>query len=217
MSSTLCWLAAMGLACRAAPPSPHPLTPLTAAEIRAAVAIFKGSGRLHGTYRFNFIALDEPPKASVLRDAASPRRAFAVVYDRDANRTYEAIADLTSGQLASWKEIPGAQPPVGENDSTIADRIVRADPRWREALRVRGIRDPNSVLTVAWPAGYFGLPGDDEGRIVRVAPYYSGGAQNYLRASGGRRGGAREPDHRQDRRLPGYRPRRAGFARELRS
>jgi len=157
----------------------NPLAPLTAAEIRAAVAIFKNSGRLRGTYRFSFIALDEPPKASVLRDAAVPRRAFAVVYNRDANRTYEAVADLSSGQLASWKEIPGAQPAVGESDSTLADRIVRADPRWREAMRVRGIRDPNSVLSVAWPAGYFGLPGDDEGRIVRVTPYFAGDQNFY--------------------------------------
>lgn len=169
-SAVLCYLAVIALACQAAS---NPLAPLTAAEIRAAVGIFKGSGRLRGAYRFNFIALDEPPKAAVLRDAAVPRRAFAVIYNRDANRTYEAVADLSSGQLASWKEIPGAQPPAGEYDSTLADRIVRADPRWPEAMRARGIRDPNAVLSVAWPAGYFGLPGDDEGRIVRVTPYYA--------------------------------------------
>ncbi|HEY2017067.1 MAG TPA: primary-amine oxidase [Bryobacteraceae bacterium] len=168
----------MAATCRAAPVA-NPLAPLTAAEIRAAVAIFKGSGRLRGTYRFNFIALDEPPKAAVMRGDAAPRRASAVIYNRDANRTYEAIADLSSNQLASWKEVPGAQPPVGEYDSTLADRIVRSDSRWREAMRVRGIRDPNSVLLVAWPAGYFGLPGDDEGRIVRVTPYLGDAGQNY--------------------------------------
>jgi len=163
-------------ACRAAP---NALAPLTAAEIRAAVAIVKSSGKLAGTYRFNFVALDEPPKVDVLRDAAVPRRAFAVIYDRDANRTYEAIADLSSGRLASWKEIPGAQPPVGESDAALADRIVRADPRWNQAIRARGVRDPNAALSVAWPAGYFGLPGDDQGRIVRVTPYLGGEIQNY--------------------------------------
>ena len=158
--------------------APNPLAPLTAAEIRAAVAIIKGSGRLEGPYRFNFIALDEPPKTAVLRDAAVPRRAFAVIYRRDANRTYEAIADLSSGRLASWKEIPGAQPPVGESDATLADEIVRADPRWAQAMRERGITGSSAVLAVAWPAGYFGLPGDDQGRIVRVTPYL-GAAGNY--------------------------------------
>ena len=141
----LCYLATIALACRAAP---HALTPLTAAEIRAAVAIFKGSGRLRGTYRFNFIALDEPPKAAVLRGAEVPRRAFAIIYNRDANKMFEAVADLSSGQLASWKEIPGAQPPVGEYDSTLADRIVRsvaeysavAQPMMATAVSAMGAR-----------------------------------------------------------------------------
>ena len=57
--------------------------------------------------------------------------------------------------------MPGAQPPVGGEDSALADQIVRADPRWRDAMRARGIRDPNDVYTVAWPAGYFGLPGEE--------------------------------------------------------
>ena len=178
-SATMVFVVATCVACCAASAVPHPLAPLTGAEIRAAVEIFRSSGRIPATFRFSLITLDEPPKDMVLRGAAVPRRAFAVIYDRAANRTYEGVADLSSGKVASWKEIPGAQPPVGEEDSTIADGIVRADPRWREALRVRGVRDPNSVVTVAWPAGYFGLPGDDEGRIVRVTPYYMGGGQNY--------------------------------------
>src|SRR5437764_13787970 len=100
--AALCCVAAAALDCGAAP---NPFAPLTAAEIRAAVAIFKTSGRLRGTYRFNFLALDEPAKAVVLRGAAEiPRRAFAIIYNRDANKTYEAVADLASSQVASWKE-----------------------------------------------------------------------------------------------------------------
>ncbi len=178
MRSTVLLAILMNLGCAAAP-SPHPLTPLTAAEIQTAAGIFRSSGRMPSTARFALMALDEPPKEAVLRGDTVPRRAFAVIYDQQTNRTSEAIANLSSGQIASWKEIPGAQPPVGETDSTIADRIVRADPRWRECLRVRGIRDPNTVVTVAWPAGYFGLPGDDDGRIVRVTPYLVSAGQNY--------------------------------------
>src|SRR4051812_3588384 len=137
--------------------APHPLTPLTAGEIRDAVRIFRASGHAPGTARFHFIALDEPPKEAVLRHTAVPRRAFAVIYDRATNRTGEAIADLSSGTLASWKDVPGAQPPEGERDSSMADRIVRNDPRWRAALLARGVRDANEVYSVAWPAGTFGL------------------------------------------------------------
>src|SRR5205807_6869486 len=87
--------------------SSHPLTPLSAAEIRDAVRIYRASGHAPASARFHFIALDEPPKDAVLRHASVPRRAFAVIYDRATNRTGEAVADLTAGKLASWKEIPG--------------------------------------------------------------------------------------------------------------
>src|SRR3954471_22398922 len=105
--SLLCW------SCWAAP---HPLTPLSAAEIRDAVRIFRASGHAPASARFHFIALDEPSKDAVLRHAAVPRRAFAVIYDRATNRTGEAIADLSAGKLTSWKEVPGAQPPIGDHD-----------------------------------------------------------------------------------------------------
>ncbi len=159
--------------------APNPLAPLSADEIREAVRIFRASGRLPKPARFNFLALDEPPKDAVLKGLAVPRRAFAVIYDHEANRTYEAVADLSANRLASWKDVPGAQPPVGEQDSALADRIVRSDPRWNAAMRARGIRDLNSVYTVSWPAGYFGLAGEDHGRIVRVTPYYGGAGENY--------------------------------------
>ncbi len=171
----------------AAAKDPHPLTPLSADEIRAATRILRESGRLPAGARFSLIELDEPPKDQVLRGVAGGasgsgppgRRAFAVVYDRAANRTFEAIADLTAGKLVSWKAIPGAQPPLGESDSTRADRIVRADPRWRAALEARGIRNGNTVYTIAWPAGYFGAPGEEHDRIVRVVPHYTTGENYY--------------------------------------
>jgi primary-amine oxidase len=173
------FLAAAVLLASAAFAAPHPLAPLTAAEIRDAVRIIRASGHAPASARFHFLALDEPPKDAVLRRAATPRRAFAVIYDRTTNRTGEAIADLSTGKLASWKEIPGAQPPVGEQDSSHADRLVRSDSRWNSALRARGIRDPNLVYTVCWPAGAFGLPGEEGQRVVRVTAYYAAGSNFY--------------------------------------
>jgi primary-amine oxidase len=158
--------------------APHPLAPLTAAEIRDAVRLFRASGHAPATARFHFISLQEPPKEAVLRRATVPRQAFAVIYDSATNRTGEAVADLTAGRLASWKEIPGAQPPIGDRDAGAADRIVRSDPRWAAAMTARRV-DPAEVFTVAWPAGYFGLPGEDGQRIVRVTPYYGAAGSNY--------------------------------------
>jgi primary-amine oxidase len=158
--------------------APNPLAPLTASEIRDAVRIIRASGHAPGGARFHFLSLDEPAKDAILKHATVPRRAFAVIYNRSTNRLGEAIADLTAGKLVSWKEVPGAQPPIGEGDSGIADRVVRSDPRWREAMRARNL-NPNEVFTVAWPAGYFGLPGEDGQRVARITPYLGSAGSNY--------------------------------------
>src|SRR5689334_5434001 len=109
MRSTVLLLVLMDLGCAAAT-SPHPLAPLTASEIQSATAILRASGHIRNNARFSLIVLDEPSKEMVLRGANVPRRALAVIYDRNTNQTFEAIADLSTEKVASWKEIPGAQP-----------------------------------------------------------------------------------------------------------
>jgi primary-amine oxidase len=172
------WLLAIA-GCTAALAAPNPLAPLTAQEIREAVRIVRASGHYPPTAHFAQLSLEEPPKEAVLRNAALPRRAFAVVYDFGTNSTGEAVADLATGKLVSWREIPGAQAAEGMADSARADRIVRSDRRWNAALRERGIRNSEDVFSVAWPAGWFGLPGEDHQRIVRVTPYYGAAGQNF--------------------------------------
>jgi len=157
----------------------NPLAPLTAEEIRNAVVILKSAGNVPPGARFAQISLQEPSKDLVLRNAPGPRRAFAVIYDPRANKTFEAIANLGSGRVDSYREIPGAQTPVNEQDSNIADAVLRADPRYQKSLRDRGIRDANSVIIMAWTAGHFGLPGTDKDRIVRAVPYYAGFGSNF--------------------------------------
>ena len=158
--------------------APHPLAPLTADEIRAAASLLRSSNRFPAGAGFNLIALDEPPKELVLAKTAVPRRAFAVVYDRKRNQTWEAIANLSTSAIDSWKLIPGAQPAINSEDSDLADEIVRADPRWAQAMGERGIGDADNVLTMAWSAGYFGQPGAGDGRMVCVVPYYGGAGAN---------------------------------------
>lgn len=151
----------------------NPFAPLTADEIRTAVRVFKSSGRFPPVARFSQISLDEPAKDAVLRGQPGPRRAFAVIYDPIGNHTFEAVADVAAQRLASWKEIPGAEPPITEADSDLADSIARADPRWQRALRSRGIRNLDRVVVMSWTAGYFALPGTEQDRIVRAVPYDS--------------------------------------------
>jgi primary-amine oxidase len=166
------------IAFKTAAAAPHPLSPLTADEIRAAARIFRSSPRFPAGAQFAVLTLQEPPKDQVLARIALPRRAFAVIYDHPGDRTCEAVANLTANAIESWKDMPGAEPAVGGDDSEVADQIVRADPRWAQALRAHGIRDTNRVVTMSWTAGYFGLPGTEQGRVVRVVPYYAGSGEN---------------------------------------
>ena len=175
MRRTLFLICLIGAACLFA--APHPLSPLTAGEIRAAANLLRSSDRFPAGGIFSLIALDEPPKEMVLAKTAVPRRAFAVIYDRKRNQTFEAIANLSTSAIDSWKWIPGAQPAINSQDSDLADGIVRADPRWAQAMRERGIRDADNVVTMSWSAGYFGQPASD-GRLVCVVPYYGGAGAN---------------------------------------
>src|SRR5205085_216369 len=95
---SLCYAGAY-TACRMPPPVMHPLAPLTPGEIRTAVKVVRASGRVPLGARFSMIALDEPPKELVLRNIDIPRRAFAIIYDDQANRAWEALADLAAGRV----------------------------------------------------------------------------------------------------------------------
>jgi primary-amine oxidase len=177
--SGLLILIAVLAGCRTEPARPHPLAPLSAAEIRDAAELLRP--RIPAGARFVTIALDEPPKEMVLRAITTPRRAFAVLYDADKNQTWEAIANLSLRRVDRLQPVPGVQPLVTGEDSARADQIVRSDPRWRAALEARGIRDFNNVAIVAWTAGYFAIPGTEQGRVVRAIPYYmAGNTRNYF-------------------------------------
>jgi len=125
--------------------------------------------------------LDEPAKDAVLRKLDVPRRAFAVLYDDAADRTYECVANLTTHKLDRADTIAGAEPMIGSEDSAIVDRILRNDPRWRQALLARGIRDMSRLAVISWSAGYFGLPGTETGRIARAVPHsLEGNTRNFF-------------------------------------
>ncbi len=55
--------------------SRHPLEPLSAEEVREAVALLKGEGKVTPTTRFVSVALKEPDKALVHRPEAVKRPA----------------------------------------------------------------------------------------------------------------------------------------------
>jgi primary-amine oxidase len=137
----------------------HPLDPLSKDELTNTAAILKDAGKVAESTRFVLMHLHEPPKDKVLAyrpGQTLPRQAFAVLYDWASNTTSEAIVDLTEKKLLSWKNIPKAQPgilPADDQPKTAA--IVRADPRWREAMNKRGIKEVDKVAIFGWPIGAY--------------------------------------------------------------
>ena len=158
----------------------HPLTPLSADEIAAAARIIRESRRVPNEARFTLVTLDEPPKEAVLHHTATPRRAFAVLYDDASNRTFEAVANLATRKLDRLETIPNVQPMIDSEDSARVAQTLRAEPRWRQALSARGIHDMSRVAIISWSAGHFGLPGTETARVVRAVPYsLEGNTRNF--------------------------------------
>ena len=92
----------------------------------------------------------------------------------NSNQTFEAIVDLTTRKVRSWKEIHGVQPSYLTEDTKIVEDAVRADPRWQEAMRKRGITDLSKVRIDDWAGGYFGDPKESGFRFRRAISYYAG-------------------------------------------
>src|SRR5499426_3933153 len=149
----------------------HPLDPLSAQEITAAVSILRTSGKLGSNVRFATVVLQEPSKEVVLnfKDGDSiEREAFAVILDNDDGATYEAIISITSSMVKGWKHIPGVQPCVMLDEFFECENTVKADPAFQAALRKRGITDFSLLMVDPWSAGNYGEDVEQRHRLVRA-------------------------------------------------
>ncbi len=116
----------------------HPLEPLTAEEIAAAVHIVRTERNLHERVRFASVALHEPPKEVVLNfKQGDPitRAAFIVLLDNTDGATYEVVVSITEGKVASWRPIPGVQPSIMLDEFFECEQAVKASPEFQAALR----------------------------------------------------------------------------------
>lgn len=150
--------------------APHPLEPLSAEEVERAWRIVVEGERLGARTRAISIALEEPPRGAVL--AWEPgdrleRSARIVARDNAARATFEGVVSLTRGRVASWTRVPGAQPAIVFDEFLECEAAVRADPRWQEAMRRRGVTDLALAQVDPWSAGHFGLP-DEDRRLARA-------------------------------------------------
>ena len=164
-----------------APAQTHPLDPLTAAEIDAASGAIRASSQFPDGGLFAALVLKEPPKNAVLAyapGAAIPRQAFAVILDRKGNRTFEAVVDLPAARIASWIQVKAVQPVVLEAEYETLMRIVKADTRWQEAMRKRGIENLDDVQIDYWAVGQV-APRYQGRRLLRAVSYLKGTSTNF--------------------------------------
>ncbi|HEX8738467.1 MAG TPA: primary-amine oxidase [Pyrinomonadaceae bacterium] len=165
---------------QAAAVATHPLDPLDAGELTSAVKILQAAPAFPKVALFSTVVLNEPPKTEVLSfktGAKFRREAFAIVLDREKNKTFEAVVDLRAGKILSWKEIPGVQPLVFLSEYEDLPGIVKADRRWQEAMRKRGITDFEKVAVDGWAVGQ--APSGVSGRLLRALSYFKGDTANY--------------------------------------
>jgi primary-amine oxidase len=157
------------------PPARHPLEPLTAAEIRAAVSLVQARPDVARDVLFPVIALQEPPKDEVraYKPAVAGRReAFLVVLDRAKNQSFEAVVDLRAKSVRSFTPITGGQPLVTDVEMEIVRDAVRKDPAWQAAMKARNITNFNHVMIDPWAPGFLDPKTEPAGRrYVRALSY----------------------------------------------
>jgi primary-amine oxidase len=155
------------------------LDPLTADEITSVVATVRGSSQfaaLSGRARFITIALREPPKAAVLalRDAdgaSVAREAEVVLLDHGSGTTHEALVSVVDGTIVEWRSRDGVQPLATVDELGEAEELVRRDPQFQAALKLRGVADFDTVQIDAWPAGNFGYDDEVGLRLARCVAF----------------------------------------------
>ena len=160
--------------------SVHPLDPLDEREIASVVKILQAAPNFPKTALFSTIQLHELPKSEVLGfRAGAPfrREAFAIILDREKNKTYEAVVDLRIARIVYWKSIAAVQPLIFYGEYDTLQELVKADPRWQAAMRKRGFSDFEKVAVDGWAVGQ--VDPRFTGRLMRGLSYFKGDSANY--------------------------------------
>ncbi|KAM0537259.1 hypothetical protein ACHAP6_006137 [Verticillium nonalfalfae] len=148
---------------------PHPLDPLTSAEIEQAIAAVQ---KAHGELFYNVVSLHEPRKAEMtawLADPASaprPARIADVVVIAKGGKVYEGFVDLVEDKITHWDLLDGVQPIITMEELVAVEHICRKDPKVIEQCEISGIpkEEMHKVYCDPWTIGY----DERHGNVVRL-------------------------------------------------
>ncbi|HTI01589.1 MAG TPA: primary-amine oxidase [Acidisoma sp.] len=154
----------------AAPPPAYlqALAPLTPDEIRAVVSIVSADSELGPGALFETIELREPSPAAFRAHVAGtpfPRQARCNLSHRDRPGVWRTVVSLAEKQIVSRQHFATARPMVQVEQLLDVERVVKADPRFVDACRRRGIMEMTGVCVDAWTGGNFGYP-EETGRLI---------------------------------------------------
>lgn len=152
----------------------HPMDALTPGEVQQAVRLLQAGGHADRDTLYPMVTLYEAPKAEIL--AWSPGESFtrkAFVVSRRKNQTYESVIDLTGNKIVSHKLVPGAEPAILQKEWNLARDLTFADPRWKAAMKKRGITSDKGILCTPLSAGFFAKDPNAGRRLLKV-PCYDG-------------------------------------------
>lgn len=160
----------------------NPFRQPTAAELATAVRVIRADSRCPANPRFVAMSLAEPSKIMWLDSAkrsSIPREVRSTVVDPAASKVYEFSVDVTQQAVSEVRSVPPAQWMLTESDYRRADSIVRASPRFANAVLRYGV-SIDSVAVETWASGIPEVPAT---RMVRCLFYHvdASGANRYDR------------------------------------
>jgi primary-amine oxidase len=150
--------------------APHPLDPLSAAEIARATAIIRTRFDWGDDLRVETIDIEEPPKDLVRgyeTGSPFPRIVRFNIYQRGVMGVWQGRADLGTGEILSEHFRPEARAMVAVEEVLLIEATVKKDPRFREALRRRGLLDDVDNMCIdPWTVGNFGFEIEQGRRVL---------------------------------------------------
>jgi primary-amine oxidase len=148
----------------------HPLDPLTAAEITEVTRILEDHFQWGEDLRVETIDIEEPAKDVVrhyVPEAAPARVARFHVYRRGVMGVWEGLVDLGSAKVVSSVFKEKARPMIAIKEILLIEETVKADARFQEALRRRGLlADLEKMCIDPWTVGDFNIPIEQGRRVV---------------------------------------------------
>ena len=135
----------------------HPLEQISAEEINNAVKLCRSFDGFDENALFVNISLVEPDKEFIRgykQGDDCPRNLKIRGIDSNEDGGFVAIVDLQTNQVKSLDRVSkNAQVTYSMTEVFMTQELTKADERYQEALKKRGITDMSMVQIDPWPAG----------------------------------------------------------------